>query len=201
MRTAISIVMVLMLVTVCVAKDETLFGSHRFEPGGYGGPVLKVTTVDGEIGIMMGGRGAFCINHVFGIGGGGYGLVNEVKAKDTAPADRPYLGFGYGGVILEGIFFSPNMVHFTGNILIGGGAIYFFQDWDEQGEEHHDYHDSDHIWIVEPEVAVELNLTDYFRINLGASYRIVGEVELPGYDNSDLSGFAGSIFFKFGGNM
>jgi hypothetical protein len=54
------------------------------------------------------------------------------------------------------------------------------------------------FFVVEPEVAVEANMTNFMRIALGASYRYVTGVQQPGLSTATLSSPAASLAFKFG---
>lgn len=63
------------------AQEQTLIGSGEIENGGFGGPVVKVTSINGESAVFVGGRGGWIINHTFVLGGAGYGLVTNVNAK------------------------------------------------------------------------------------------------------------------------
>ena len=41
------------------------------------GPAIRFTQIDGDFGVLVGGRGEWIINHRFVLGGGGYGLTNQ----------------------------------------------------------------------------------------------------------------------------
>jgi hypothetical protein len=58
--------------------------------------------------------------------------------------------------------------------------------------------ESDFVMVIEPAINAELNVTTWFRLNAGVSYRIVAGVDQVGLDNSDFSGPAASLTFKFG---
>ena len=59
----------------------------------------------------------------------------------------------------------------------------------------------DKIFTLTPTVEVEMNLTSYFRIGVGASYNLYTGVDqlLHGYRSSDISSPGGFLSFKFGG--
>ena len=110
------------------AQEETLLGSGEISNGGFGGPVVKYIQLKGEPGILIGGRGGWIINHTLVLGGGGYGLVNEIEADNPPVLSQgnvynTYLNFGYGGVELEYIIHSDDMLHFSVYSLVGGGSI------------------------------------------------------------------------------
>jgi hypothetical protein len=174
-------------------QDETLIGTE-FHSGGYGGPEVRIGPMLGTTGVFVGGRGGWVINHAFMIGGGGYGLVNDVRVKDITMDGQPaYLGFGYGGLFLEYIGNSEKLIHCTVGMLIGGGGVdyrdslysYRDQDWDA-------------VFVLEPCLGVEMNVTSFFRLGLGASYRYVSGVKTFGLTNKELSDVTGTITLKFG---
>jgi hypothetical protein len=43
-----------------------------------------------------------------------------------------------------------------------------------------------------------VNVTGFFRVGLGASYRFVQDVDLVELRNEDVSGFSGVVTLKFG---
>ena len=173
------------------AGERTLFGG-RVEHGGFGGPYVKFTQVNGQFGLLVGGRGAWVINHVFAIGGGGCGLANNV---DSGRPDS-LLSFGYGGGILEWIIRSDEVLHFTAETLIGGGGIGLFQE-DQANSGNRDHH-SDGVFVLEGAANLELNVATWFRVAAGVGYRMVSGVEIAGLENSDFSGPAATLMLKFG---
>ena len=44
-------------------KQDTLFKSGKVKHGGFGGPVLKVSSIKDSGRVLVGGRGAWLINH------------------------------------------------------------------------------------------------------------------------------------------
>lgn len=174
------------------AQEETLINGS-IENGGFGGPVLKIGSFNGEAAILVGGRGGWIVNHSFIIGGGGYGLANDVKAKVAGPYGERFLNFGYGGVELEYISEPNRLINFSVQTLIGGGGL----GWrDENGGMRNS--DSDSFFIVEPGVNVTVNVTTYFRFSGGISYRFISGVQSPASSNPDLSGPSGVVTFRFG---
>ncbi len=140
---------------------------------------------------MTGGRGAWIINHMLTVGGGGYALTNDIEVTDDFMDSDPKLLFEYGGFELGLILASDKMMHFSVNSLIGTGRIgYRSGDRDESVNEK--------FFIVEPSANLILNMVKWFRIGLGASYRYVNGVEDFTIKDAELSGLAAVITFKFG---
>ena len=193
MRLTKILVLLFLVASSAIAQEETLV-SGNIESGGFGGPVLKVGSFNGQTGLVVGGRGGWIINHSFIIGGGGYGLVNNVRANTFGPNGERYLDFGYGGLELEYVPDSPKLIHYSIMTLIGAGGV----SW-RDNEVHTGFNiESNTFFIVEPGINVTLNVTDFFRISGGVSYRIVSGTNSSAASDSDVSGPLGVITFHFG---
>lgn len=185
-------------------EQETLL-SGDIEHGGYGGPVVMAGPVRNETGVFIGGYGGWFINHTFMIGGGGYGLVSNITAGEEAlkiDSLTPSVGFGYGGLVLEFTGNSNSLVHYTVHTLIGaGGAGHYLRRTgnDEPFDDiRTDGDDWESCFVGEVGAAVELNVASFVRLGVGGSYLFVNGVELPGLNDSDLSGPRGFVRLKFG---
>lgn len=190
-------------------QHETLFDSP-IEHGGYGVLVQKLTSIRGEAGLMMGGYGGWLIDHRLMIGAGGYGLVTNVRASAESeaaysPFNEPlYVEFGYGGLMLEYIVAPTKLVHINLQALIGAGGVTHRSNMydnllDEDGPDYRHYGRKEAVFVAEPAINVELNVTQWFRVTAGGSYRYVSGVnEIRGIANKDLSGPSASLGLKFG---
>jgi hypothetical protein len=56
--------------TLPVLAQEATLINGEIESGGFGGPVLKVTSINGENAVLVGGRGGWIINHSFVLAAG-----------------------------------------------------------------------------------------------------------------------------------
>jgi len=194
MKTAAIVILMCIAIFPAFAQDETLIDGP-IESGGFGGPVIKVGSFNGEAGMLVGGRGGWILNHSFIIGGGGYGLVNNVKAKVLGPYGERYLNFGYGGLELEYVSHPHRLVNFSFQTLIGAGGLSWRDPDVKVGMRDSD---NDTFFIVEPGVNVTINVTTYFRLSGGVSYRYISGVQSPASNDVDLSGPSGVLTFRFG---
>ncbi|MDH5218035.1 MAG: hypothetical protein OEX19_10085, partial [Gammaproteobacteria bacterium] len=99
-------------------ERETLIG-HKddIHHGGMGGVIIKGTNIGGTNQVMVGGKGAWLIDHQLYIGGSGYGATRELNANNTN------YNIGLGGVMM-GYFFLPHkLIHVGTEIVVGGGGI------------------------------------------------------------------------------
>lgn len=170
--------------------EQTLLKSGEIRSGGFGGPLVKFSPINGEPGTLVGGRGGWLINSAFSIGGGGYGLANRVRADHP---DSVRLDMGVGGLVLEAVVWPNRLVHVTASVLIGGGGLNFRTMHGRADEDK-----AENFFALEPEVALEINIIRHFRICPGVSYRyLAGDTDLVD-SYWDLSGPAASLTFKFG---
>jgi len=184
------------------AQEETLMGQEEIANGGFGAPVVKFTSINSQFGVLAGGRGGWIINHSLILGIGGYGLVNNVNAADMIIDRGPFLNFGYGGFEMEYIRNWDKMVHASIYLLLGGGAVSqrtnIFAEPLVWTTSNFGPFNSTNFFIAEPAVNIELNIVKFFRIDIGASYRLISGVNRIGLNNSDFGSPSFVIPLKFG---
>ena len=168
----VSLIMCLILLFgLPVYAQETIL-SEVMDVGGFGGPYVKLTQIDDEFGVLVGGRGGITFNRTFTIGGYGAGRAN---GNDFS--------FSHYGGFLEYAFMPMNAIHFSIGLLIGGG------DATKKGH-------SGKFFTLEPEAWLLLNITQSIQLGLGGGYRWVPTVDID--DVESLSGLSGNIIVKFG---
>ena len=200
MRTLACILALLAMTVSAQAQERTLIGGADIH-GGFGGPVLKYTRINDQDALMVGGRGGWILNHALVLGGGGYGVVNDIDAPPDALPFEPGpldIEFGYGGFEMEYVIRPNDLVHFSFYTLFGGGANNFVKDVGNVTDSNEQAGETDFVLVIEPAVSAEMNVTTWFRLNLGVSYRLVTGVEQDQLDDSDFSGASAALTFKFG---
>ena len=189
--------LILLFAAPLIAQDaETLF-SGELEHGGFGGPVIKAGQINGSPGLFVGGRGGWIVNHSLILGGGGYGLVNNVDALVPGLYGARYVEFGYGGFEIEYVNRWDQLIHWSVMVLVGGGGV-GYRSVDDEVLGFDPPHQTDEVFVAEPSVQVNLNVTEFFRISAGASYRYVSGVTSPATSNEKLSGGSGVLTLRFG---
>lgn len=182
-------------------EHETLLSGNIIH-GGYGGPVFKVSSIQGSAEILTGGYGGWLINHTFMIGLGGYGIATKVTADETAPkvdGKAPNIELGYGGLALEYIIAPEKLIHFTVHSIIGaGGAGYSISIVPDNTSQQTTTSSSTAFFAAEVGVNAQLNIASFCRLSIGGSYRFVSGASLLGITNKDLSGPSGNIALLFG---
>ncbi len=167
-------------------EAETLLDAG-INTGGFGGPLVKFTEMNDEFSVIVGGRGGAIYNESFVVGGGLYFLANTSHIRDPS-LGRENLWMWYGGIEFEYITRPRSLTHLSFSVLMGPG----FAAWSNFGNR-------DLFFVLEPQLNGILNITPSLRVGLGASYRLVGSVELEGLSNGGVGGPAGAITFQFGG--
>ncbi len=162
--------------------------------GGYGGPSATYSRMLGKDVLLVGGRGAWLIDQRFAVGAAVNGLIPTRSAFPVETREPYDLRLGYGGLWLEYTFTPHRVLHSTVGVLLGGGWLNR-RSGRFAGEETLGV---DALYAVEPSVMTEVNVTSFFRVGGGVSYRYLGGVDLEGLESSDLSAFAGTLFLKFG---
>ncbi len=190
MRTLIALIMTLVTGAGLVAQ-ETLF-SDLSVLGAFGGPFVEISEVNGQTVAVVGGGGALVLDNFYLGGYGQGGEYAEATVGEGMELERYDVKFGHGGLWL-GYSSNPyKLVHFFSSFKIGWGRARLRQSGDTAFQ--------DRIFALTPEVGLEINLTDFFKLAFTGGYRYVDGIDrLPGLSDSDFRSPVGTITFRFGG--
>lgn len=189
-------------------QPETLFKSQS-SFGGYLGLSFGYTEINGKAALNTGGRLMFVANHYLGIGFGGKGFITSPE-ESIYNGDNPNITTiytattgGYGGLYLEPVLFSLKPIHLSFPVLIGAGAMaeskWNNTTWNDYYYTTGNTTVSSVFFVAEPGVDLEFNIAKWFRIGLGASYRITSNVEgLTETTAEPQNGFNYNMTFKMG---
>lgn len=183
---------------------KTLSGSMSHS-GGFGAISFRTSDFRDESLVMAGLRGGWIINRTLGLGFEGHGIIPTTKFEfDLEGMDDEIEGSlngGYGGMFLELIFFSNEVVHVTFPVSAGAGWLGYLRSDDENftvpttGSEI----DGDVFWYVEPGANLEFNVSRNFRLDFGISKRFTQDLELIDTDKKDFENLNYFITLKIGG--
>jgi len=165
--------------------------------GGFGALNFKYTEFRGSDILLAGFRGGWIINRSLGIGLEGQGIVPSATFNDVTPSGPVRILGGYGGLFLEPIFWSNEIVHVTFPIAGGAGWLGYHDDWTETNVDR-GIIDDDVYWYVEPGGSMEVNVARNFRINLGVTYRFTENLDLAATSSDAFDGFNYFLTLKFG---
>jgi len=193
-RIMIVLIVTSLSVVTLSAQHESLFDDWE-NLGGFGGPILEFSSINGQLTADVGGGGALVFDEFFL---GGYGMGTDypeiviTREIDGAILDINYdIDFGHGGLWMGYVQQVERKTHLYTDLKIG---------WGRAELEHEKYQlPSDRLFVLSPSAGIELNMTSYFKIALTGGYRFVrGISRLPDLDNQDFSSPTGSITFRFG---
>ncbi len=185
-----------------IAEETETFLREKLEIKGFGSPIVKLTQVHNEFDLMIGARGAVLLNRALAIGIGGYSLASSIHVSDP----QSNFEMEYAGLILEFVFPSDKLVHLSASTLIGWGNLnnaanrnWMYDPYYDDSRYYANYNlVDDSFMVIEPELDFELNMTTFFRLGLGISYRYISGVGLMPLTNADLKGLATVFTFKVG---
>ncbi len=180
---------------------KTLSGSMSHS-GGFGALSFRSTKFRDESLVLAGLRGGWIINRTLGIGIEGHGIIPTAKFMDIDPPNEVNILGGYGGMFLELIFFSNEVVHVTFPVSGGAGWLGYhlvsedntmpFPPRDREV-------DGDVFWYIEPGGNLEFNISRNFRLDLGVSKRFTQDLELINTESDAFDKLNYYITLKIGG--
>jgi hypothetical protein len=201
---------------------RTIFDSNKpLHIGGFGGPLVEFSGVNGEFAVSAGGGGAMIVNNFF-FGGYGLGLstfhykdiilFNTYTGEIRDFSDVP-VSFGHGGFWIGGMMHPAEAIHLACSAKIGWGSISLYEPMDPYTYNHNNTIE-DVVFVMTPQIEAEFNLARWFKVNVGLGYRIVTgtDLEYEAYDldlmyigtkkyfnNNEFNSFTGTISLLFGG--
>ncbi|WP_421765298.1 hypothetical protein [Ekhidna sp.] len=179
---------------------KTLSGSMSHS-GGFGALSFRSTEFRDEAMVLAGLRGGWIINRTLGIGFEGHGIIPTAKFSDIEAGSEVNILGGYGGMFLELIFFSNEVVHITFPVSGGAGWLGYHRTNEDNtmpGPMDSEI-DSDVFWYVEPGADLEFNISRNFRLAMGVSKRFTQDLELVFTDSDAFDNLNYFITLKIGG--
>ena len=170
-------------------KTQTLF-SNENSYGGFGGPIVEFSNINGVTVGDTGGGGAFSVNDFFV---GGYGLGNSGSQVAITGTDEVYdIHFNHGGFWLGYTYKKHQLFHLYSSFRIGWGKTELKRN-DEKFY-------SDNLLALAPELGLELNVTNWFKVAFSGGYRNISGIDnLPQLTDKEFTSAYGAITFRFGG--
>jgi hypothetical protein len=166
-------------------KFKTIFDNNKaLRISGFGGPIVEFSSVINEFAVSNGGGGGVIINNFF-IGGYGIGLsTNHFKdisyVHPASSSGLPFIysneriNFGHGGLWLGGSLNPNEAIHLAFSTKLGWGSINLIEERDNN---YSLFHFNDNVFVIQPQIEAEMNITRWFKVNFGLGYRIVTGVD------------------------
>lgn len=150
---------------------------------------LGFTEIDEQVGPLGGLIIAGHLNDKLGLGVAGHVSIDETSVGSPTLGTIGGGDFWYGGLYTEYVFGSEKLVYVSLDLLIGGGEVTVDRSAGNS--------ESSSVLTVEPGLNLMVNITETFMFGLGASYRFVEDLDIPGMEEDALSGVTGKLFFRF----
>ncbi len=167
---------------------KSLSSTKNFSSGGYGGFSVGYTRTDDNNAFILGGKGAWIINHSLGIGGALYGY-SHIKYFENGYI-RGKSG-GYTGLLIEPVIRGTQVINVSVPLIFGGGGYILFNDYISN-------YTAFTYFIFVPGVELNITLTKHFRMALGLDYRLTTKNNSTIIDSEVTRGFSVHLVFKFG---
>ena len=175
----------------------TLFGKdgafRAMSPGYFLAPSFGLTRMDGSTASLFQLRGGMTWKESFSAGAFLHTSVREIRPQSETLADI-YMDYWAAGGFAEFHLSPRRLIHWTFPLYLGYGEVEMDPD---EGSAYLDLGESN-FFLVEPAALCEVNLHKFVRFNLGAGYRVVGQMRYRNFDQDDLSGFTAYIGLKLG---
>ena len=216
-----SLIMIL-LVSVLNASSQNepkyLFEKSKLTVSAFGAPYAEFSMLNDQFAFTGGGGAALIFNNSFFIGGYGAGLVTHhyrndmdtsvLKYLSMSMTATPRISFRHGGVWLGYAYKANSLVHAAISAKIGWGNISIFDPNTDPNYEGNKA--QDRVMVITPQVELELNLTPWLRLNIGAGYRVIAGIdkayrykdskaEIKYYNSKDFNSPVGTISLFIGG--
>ncbi|MBV6639099.1 MAG: hypothetical protein KI791_00205 [Cyclobacteriaceae bacterium] len=168
---------------------KTLAGSMNHS-GGFGAVSFRYSDFRDESMVMAGFRGGWIVNRTLGIGFEGHGVIPTSRYEDIDDNRDVVLVGGYGGMFLELIFFSNQVIHVTFPVSAGAGWLGYTEHWENDFTNppyspddslfygRNQLIDDDTFWYIEPGANIELNVSRNFRMCFGVSKRFTQDFNM-----------------------
>ena len=174
---------------------KTLFGdSPKLDVSNIGffvAPAFGVTKMNGSNAALFNIRGGLSWKDRISFGGFYNTSLNQINPEsETIP--NIYMDYWSAGGFLEYTLFPDKLIHLTFPLQIGYGEVQMDNESGETGLGEANF------FQLEPSALLEINLHRYIRFNVGAGYRILGDMNYRNFNQSDLSGLTGQAGLRIG---
>lgn len=156
---------------VSQAQDdfEHLLKDRKIRFSIFVGPLFELSSVHNNIGFSTGGGGGVLLNQTLYIGGYGMKLAPVIGTDVTinnVNYDNLEIAFNHKGLWFGYIHNYRRLIHFGASTKLGWGNIRLN---DPQLPNPYE----DNVMVLTPQVEAEVNISKWFKVNLGLGYRIV----------------------------
>lgn len=216
MRKIAVIFLFLFLVSGIMAQDTISEKEPKVFISGFGGILFETSKLDNSLSECIGAAGALTVNHYFFLGAYGLSMTSKKNvndlilppeiAPDSALAMQFYgkdlrLNFSHAGICTGFIIFPKKIVHLGINTRIGWGNIHLSKpdiSYVNNANYYLDY-TNDKVFVITPEIDVDVAITSWLKCNVGLGYRFVNGVDFERYAGYHFNSTQVTVGLFFGG--
>ena len=150
--------------------------------GSYGSVTNEVTSIADKAHYSLGGYGGVLLNHKLLLGG-----LGKVVFTERSNHRFNQSTFVYFGPYTEYLIKPENVVHFSVGLMGGLGVFSSII-----GEK------SNLIFVTEPKLGIQVNVTNFMRIAGNISYRYTGNTKYGSFKEDDFNSISTGVGLSFG---
>jgi hypothetical protein len=156
----------------------------------YTKPEISFSDINGDLETMGGVGIGTILNEQWTFGLAGHISINDIKAQEGSSDFRiDRWNFWYAGAEVGYILSPQSLLHLNPSILGGGGQI-------EVDNSPFDDHRTASFVIVQPQLALCLNLHETWELGASVGYRWISGADINGLTDEDLSDLTWSVFLR-----
>jgi hypothetical protein len=170
----------------------------KIKVGAYGGFGGAYTRMIGKDSGLVTFEAALLLDHRLSLGVAGYGFTRTPRGPALSDGTAQQFGAGYGGFAIRYSVFGGLPVYGTFGLVLGAGAVNLHRDdgWDDEATWDDGFQRDDRNWdagrfdpflFVQPEIALNTNVTRWLRLGATVGYRFTGGVGRFGLTEGDLN--------------
>ena len=149
-------------------------------------PSIGFTQMDGDNTTLFYLRGGLTLKDKFSFGGYFNTSLNEINPQSETQSNV-YMDYWSVGGFAEYTWNASKLVHMTFPVYIGMGEVQMDNQSGDAGLGEANF------FQIEPSALIEVNLTNFLKLNFGVGYRLVGNMEYRNFNQSDISGLTGNL--------
>ncbi len=193
MKRSLLILLGIACAVACFSQDrpQVLIGDNIESISGFGGPMFQFTMVGGKVAALSGGGGAVILNNQIYFGG--YGLSTVTDLEKTLNTNSYDISFDHGGFLVGYVIKPVKIFHLAVGTKLGWGDIQI-RNQDNSIEDN----ESDDVFVFNPQLEGEINVTQWFKLNTGIGFNSVVGVSNNLYKPIDFNKPQVSLSLIFG---
>jgi hypothetical protein len=157
---------------------------------GFIAPSLGFTQMDGGNATLFNLRGGVSFRDTFSLGGYFATSVNDIRPQSELVPDV-YMDYWSLGGFVEYTWNASKLVHVTFPLYLGYGEVQMDNELGDAGLGEANF------LQIEPTALLEINLHRSLLLDLGAGYRMLGNMSYRNFDQSDMAGLTAYVGMKW----